>query len=182
MARSHPARRYARRDRGAEGSVRSSPAASMAKKKTTARKRAAPSRLRVVRKKERRKPAAIRPADDDLVVVGVGASAGGLEAFSQLLSALPRDPGFAIVLVQHLAPHHESALRILLSGRTNLDVVEAADGMLLERDRVYVTPPNVQIAIRDHRLALTPRPTDRSQYTPVDHFLTALGTALRDRA
>src|SRR5215472_7251443 len=65
----------------------------------------------------------------DVVIVGVGASAGGLEAFSQLLQALPRDPGFGMVLVQHLAPQHESALPTLLSGKTNMPVVQAREGM-----------------------------------------------------
>src|SRR5262245_59607786 len=61
----------------------------------------------------------------DLVIAGIGASAGGLEAFSQLLSALPPDPGLAIVLVQHLAPQFESALTVLLSARTPLPVEQA---------------------------------------------------------
>src|SRR5262249_37019539 len=57
----------------------------------------------------------LREASSDLVIVGVGASAGGLDAFSNLLQALPPNPGFAIVFVQHLAPQHESALPVLLS-------------------------------------------------------------------
>src|SRR5262245_11430245 len=65
----------------------------------------------------------------ELVVAGVGASAGGLNAFSNLLQSLPPDPGLAIVLVQHLAPQHDSALAVLLSGRTNLPVVQAVEGM-----------------------------------------------------
>src|SRR5262245_32095578 len=72
----------------------------------------------------------------DVVIVGVGASAGGLEAFSQLLQALPRDPGFGMVLVQHLAPQHESALPTLLSGKTNMPVVQAKEGMLVEPNHV----------------------------------------------
>src|SRR5262245_5170559 len=61
-------------------------------------------------------------------IVGVGASAGGLEAFSQLLQALPEDPGVALVLVQHLAPQHESALPALLGGVSVLPVVQVEDG------------------------------------------------------
>ena len=103
------------------------------------------------------------PASDDGIVVGVGASAGGLEAFSQLLQALPDDPGFAMVFVQHLAPKHESALPELLAARTDLPVLQATEGMLVERDHVYVIPPNIQMIIDDGRLHLTPRPSDRSQ-------------------
>jgi len=116
------------------------------------------------------------------VIVGVGASAGGLEAFSQLLQALPPDPGVAIVLVQHLAPQHESALPTLLSGRTDLAVVQATEGVRVEPNHVYVIPPNVQMGVRDSRLHLLPRPSDRSQYTPIDYFLRSLAESLHHRA
>src|SRR5262245_16168178 len=115
-------------------------------------------------------------------VVGVGASAGGLEAFSQLLRALPPNPGLAFVMVQHLAPHHESALPTLLSGQTSLQVIQAEEGMAVERDHVYVIPPNVQMAIQDGRLRLAPRPSDRTQYTPIDVFLRSLADAAQDHA
>src|SRR5688572_2637485 len=68
-------------------------------------------------------------AADDVTVVGVGASAGGLEAFTSLVRALPPKPGFAVVLVQHLAPQHESALPTLLTSHTSMPVVQVADGM-----------------------------------------------------
>src|SRR5881397_1605102 len=71
-----------------------------------------------------------------LTVVGVGASAGGLEAFSQLLHSLPDDTGLAIVLVQHLAPKHESILPNLLGGATRLPVAQVSDGMHMEADHV----------------------------------------------
>jgi two-component system CheB/CheR fusion protein len=122
------------------------------------------------------------PPSADGIVVGVGASAGGLEAFSQLLQALPEDPGFAMVFVQHLAPTHDSALPELLAARTNMPVVQAAEGMRVEPDHVYVIPPNIQMIIGDGRLHLTPRPSDRSQYTPIDHFLASLAESLQDRA
>ena len=126
---------------------------------------------------------AARPADaSELIVVGVGASAGGLEAFSRLLQALPPDPGFAIVLVQHLAPHHDSALPTLLSGRTNLPVVHAAEGMPIERNHLYVIPPNTQMGVRDGVLHLLPRPVDRTQYMPIDYFLRSLASSVHERA
>src|SRR4030095_15370387 len=86
-----------------------------------------------------RKPPAAVPSDEvesaspararsSLMVVGVGASAGGLEAFSQLLAALPADLGMAVVLVQHLAPQHESALPVLLSGVSQLPVIHVSGG------------------------------------------------------
>src|SRR5262245_5240574 len=116
----------------------------MAKKPKRSRRRPAGARAR--RKTAAAKTPEARPAPPPsaeapgIVIAGVGASAGGLEAFSQLLQALPRQPGLAIVLVQHLAPQHESALAVLLSGRTNLPVEQATEGMPLEPDRVYVIP------------------------------------------
>jgi two-component system CheB/CheR fusion protein len=122
-------------------------------------------------------------AESQMVVVGIGASAGGLDAFTQLLHALPPEPGFAIVLVQHLAPQHESALANLLSMQTSLPVVQATDGMALEQNHVYVIPPNVQAAMRDDgAISLVPRPTDRSQYNPVDAFLRSLAEVAQERA
>jgi len=75
-------------------------------------------------------------AKHPLPIVGIGASAGGLEAFTQLLGALPVDTGMAFVLVQHLAPQHESMLTALLSHATALPIQEARDGMRLEPNHV----------------------------------------------
>ena len=86
--------------------------------------------------------------DEEPLVVGIGASAGGLEAFSQLLHALPPQPGLAIVFVQHLAPKHESALPTLLSATTRLPVTQVEDGVAIEANHVYVIPPNVQMEIK----------------------------------
>jgi two-component system CheB/CheR fusion protein len=115
-------------------------------------------------------------------IVGIGASAGGFEAFSQLLEGLPPDARLAIIFVQHLAPQHESALTALLGTHSRMPVVEVTDGMRLEANHVYVVPPNVQMDLADGRLHLTPRPRDRSQYTPIDHFFRSLARALKQNA
>ena len=81
-------------------------------------------------------------------VVAIGASAGGLAAFTELLKALPPKSGMAFVLIQHLEPKHESALTALLSKATSMPVVEVSDGMAVEPDRVYVIPPNKNMTIR----------------------------------
>ncbi len=91
-------------------------------------------------------------------VVGVGASAGGLQAFSALLKRLPSNPGFALVFVQHLAPEHESNLTQILSRATDLPVHEAADGTAIECDQVYVIPPNRDLAVIQGKLQLMSRP------------------------
>jgi len=75
-------------------------------------------------------------------VVGIGASAGGLEAFKLLLKHLHPDTGFAVVLIQHLDPTHHSSLSDILGRATEMPVREAADGMPAEPNHVYVIPPN----------------------------------------
>ena len=119
---------------------------------------------------------------EEVTIVGVGASAGGLEAFSSMIRALPPTPGFAIVLVQHLAPQHESALPTLLASYTSMPVVQVTEGMRVEVDHLFVIPPNVQMALADGHFHLKPRPEDRSQYTPIDSFLTSLAEHAQSRA
>src|SRR5690242_3531213 len=75
-------------------------------------------------------------------VVAIGASAGGLEAFTELLRGLPADTGMAFVLIQHLSPDHESMLARLLSRETAMPVSEVEDGTVLAPNQVYVIPPN----------------------------------------
>jgi two-component system CheB/CheR fusion protein len=123
-----------------------------------------------------------RRAGLDVTIVGVGASAGGLEAFSAMLRALPSDPGIAIVLVQHLAPQHESALPALLTSHTTMPVVQVTEGMRVQPNRVHVIPPNAQLGIMDGHFHLKPRADDRSQYTPIDSFLTSLAESAQSRA
>jgi two-component system CheB/CheR fusion protein len=106
-------------------------------------------------------------------IVGIGASAGGLEAFTQLLGQLPRKTNMAFVLVQHLAPNYKSALTELLSRATKIPVTEVKDGMVVEPDHVYVIPPNVYMGIQAGRLYLKPRLPDL-QHLPIDFFLRSL--------
>src|SRR5689334_12015134 len=82
-------------------------------------------------------------------IVGIGASAGGLEAFEQLLRALPGNTGMAFVLVQHLAPTHQSMLSELLGKATRMPVIEVTDGLAVLPNRVYVIPPNAEMSILD---------------------------------
>ena len=90
-------------------------------------------------------PAPKTAAERPLSVVGIGASAGGLEAFEQLLRALPPDTGLAFVLVQHLAPKHESILSELLGKATKMPVVEVTQGMRVQANHVCVIPPNAEL-------------------------------------
>src|ERR1044071_1007035 len=108
-------------------------------------------------------------------IVGVGASAGGLEAFTQLLQHLPTNSGMAFVLVQHLDPKHESILTTLLSKVTKMAVQEVKEGMALEPNSVYVIPPAMDITIAKGKLTLEPRSTSaRGQHMPIDLFFRSL--------
>ena len=85
------------------------------------------------------------PTRAAIPVAGIGASAGGLEVFKRLLGLLPVDTGFAIVFVQHLDPNHRSMLAEILARATSMRVSEAADGMAVEANQVYVIPANVNL-------------------------------------
>jgi two-component system, chemotaxis family, CheB/CheR fusion protein len=115
-------------------------------------------------------------------IVGIGASAGGLEAFTQLLSELPPDTGMGFVVVQHLAPKYESMLTELLSNTTTLPVTEVTEGMRVERDHVYVIPPNTTMGIREGVLHLVPRTEVRGQHMPIDMFLRSLAEDQKSHA
>jgi two-component system CheB/CheR fusion protein len=114
------------------------------------------------------------------LVVGIGASAGGLEAFSKLLGALPLDTGMAFVLVQHLDPAHESVLPELLARTTSLPVGGIEHGTKVEANRVYVIPQNTGLAIKRGVLRLSPRPA--KHHRPIDDFLRSLAEDMGHRA
>jgi len=115
-------------------------------------------------------------------VVGIGASAGGLEAFSELLSNLPSDVPMAIVLVQHLDPKRSSLLTELLTRTTPLPVVEARQGVRVEPAHVYVIPPNTTLTIAGDVLQLNPRQLGSTPHMPVDTFLRSLADSRGERA
>jgi two-component system, chemotaxis family, CheB/CheR fusion protein len=130
---------------------------------------------------EQNHPRAIE-GDDAFAVVAVGASAGGLEAFTQLLHSLPNDTGMAFVFIQHLDPTRHSMLSELLAKETDMPVVEAKNGTPVKPDHVYVIPPNVNMGILGRRLQLTPRGEKPGLHTPVDFFMRALAEARNSRS
>ena len=123
-----------------------------------------------------------RPASAAFPIVGVGASAGGLEAFTELLSHLPVDTGMAFVLVQHLDPQHESALTKLLARATTLPVREATHDLRVKPDHVYVIPPNRGLRIAGGVLKLEPRRKSRTPHRSIDLFLESLAQDQGERA
>ena len=117
---------------------------------------------------------------EDVIVVGVGASAGGLEALTELLEHLPSQLNMAFVVIQHLDPRHESSLPELLSGKTRMRVVPVQQDVQLERNHVYVISPNSVLRVRAGRLLLETRPTD--SFKPIDIFFHSLAEEFRERA
>ena len=116
------------------------------------------------------------------VVVGIGASAGGLEAVQQFLEAMPPETGLAFVHIQHLDPEHKSIMADLLQGSTRMRVVEATDGTRVEAGWVYVSPPDRDIALSDGVLRLTQAGEPRHGRLTIDGFFRTLAAAEGDRA
>jgi two-component system CheB/CheR fusion protein len=116
------------------------------------------------------------------IVVGIGASAGGLDACRQLLSALPADSGMAFILVQHLDPSHESMMVELLASHTTMAVQQAITGMRIEPDHLYVIPPGAYLAVEDGALQLSPPPVRHGARLPFDFLLQAMAKMYGPRA
>lgn len=107
-------------------------------------------------------------------IVGIGASAGGLEAFTRLLEKLPDDTGMAFVLVQHLDPSHKSILSEILSRSTSMPISEVEDKTVMKPDCVYIIPPGKAMSVSQGLLSLVPRADIARQFMPVDIFLESL--------
>jgi two-component system CheB/CheR fusion protein len=115
-------------------------------------------------------------------IIGIGASAGGLEAITELLSALPARPGAAVVVVQHLDRHHDSLLTEILRRKTSMPVVHATDGVAPLPDHVYVIPPNVTLTVEQGMLVLAPRAPGPEVHKPVDALFRSLAEDCGDAA
>ncbi len=115
-------------------------------------------------------------------VVAVGASAGGLEAVTQLLSRIPAKSGIAIVLIQHLAPKHDSSLVTLLSRVSKMPVSEVARTTAVEANHVYVIPPGKDLIYGGRKLFLKPRDENHGLHMPVDRFMESLAKDEAHRA
>ena len=115
-------------------------------------------------------------------VVGLGASAGGLDAFKKFFAHMPTDSGLAFVLVPHLDPDHASLMAELIGRHTRMPVVEAADHAAVEANRVYVIPPNRDLALRDGRLRLSSPAQPRGRGTAIDSFFRSLADDLQEWA
>ena len=115
-------------------------------------------------------------------VVGIGASAGGLDACTKLVSALPPASGMALILVQHLDPTHESLMVNLLAEHTAMTVCQAVEGMPVEPNHLYVIPPGTYLSVSAGALHLTPPRAPHGARLPVDFLLSSLAGAYGARA
>jgi two-component system CheB/CheR fusion protein len=122
------------------------------------------------------------PARGAIAVVGIGASAGGLEACTKLLGSLSLGNGLAFVIVQHLDPTHESMMVDLLSAHTAMPVVQAEDGLRLEPDHLYIIPPAVYLSVKGGNLRLTAPEARHGARLPVDFLFRSLAEAYGTRA
>jgi len=116
------------------------------------------------------------------LIVGIGASAGGLAAFKSFLAHTPADSGMAFVLIQHLDPSHKSLLVELLGANSPIPVVAASDGDAVRENHVYVIPPNATLTIKAGLLRVaTPAPARESR-RPIDTFFASLAQNSGERA
>ena len=121
-------------------------------------------------------------AREAFLIVGVGASAGGLESFRSLLGAVRPATGMAFILVQHLDPTHESMLVELLTGHTPLTVREAVDGMRIEPDHLYVIPPDAYLSVGAGALHISKPQVRHGARLPFDYLLNSLAQSYGARA
>ena len=116
-------------------------------------------------------------------IVGIGASAGGLDAFHSFLDKLPADNGMAFVMILHLPAGRKSMLIEILSRWTAMPVVEAVDGVQIEANHIYVPAPHAIVTLVDRALRVQSSLADVDrQFRPIDGFFDSLGAAMRERA
>jgi two-component system CheB/CheR fusion protein len=114
---------------------------------------------------------------DDFLIVGLGASAGGIKAFKEFFANVPPESGMAYVVILHLSPEHESHLAEVLQFATEMPVTQVREGVKIEPNHVYVIPPNKSLAINDGHLVLSEITRVEERRAPVDIFFRTLATS-----
>src|SRR5215207_1235142 len=112
--------------------------------------------------------------NDGITIVGIGASAGGLKALQEFFEALPGDTGMAYVVITHLHPEHESHLAELLQRHTHMPVRQVDGLVRVEKDHVYVIPPNRRLMMDDSQIDLSEFKEPRGYRAPIDYFFRSL--------
>jgi two-component system CheB/CheR fusion protein len=146
----------------------------MSGRNNTGGKRATKNKFETSRRKDSDTDRSNSKAIDSGLIVGIGASAGGLGAFKSFLSNTLAESGMAFILVQHLSPDHKSMLTDLLAKATAMPVVEAEDGMAVEANKVFVIPPDATLTVKDRRLQVERPAPPRERRRPIDTFFSSL--------
>lgn len=123
-----------------------------------------------------------QPASLDFPVVGLGASAGGLEAAKTFFRAMPPDAGLAFVLVQHLDPTRVSLMAELITAETPMPVIQAHEPTRIQSNHVYIIPPNAYLSIDQGVLTVTEPDEPRGRRRPIDIFFRSLARDLEEKA
>ena len=120
--------------------------------------------------------------NEKFLIVGVGASAGGLDVFRKFFDATPSDTGMAFILVQHLDPAHDSMIVELLSGHTNMPIRQAAEGMRVEKNCIYVIPPGAFLSVVDGLFLVSASTGGHGARLPFDFLLRSLAKQIGERS
>ncbi len=118
----------------------------------------------------------------DVRIVGIGASAGGLEALELFFDGMPVDSGLAFIVVQHLSPDFRSMMDELLARHSKMPIRHATDGMVFDPNTIYLNPPRQNLVIVDGRLRLKPVDDEQVPNLPIDAFFVSLAQELADKA
>ncbi|MCJ7540327.1 MAG: chemotaxis protein CheB, partial [Desulfobacterales bacterium] len=133
----------------------------LTKKKAAKQTKAAANAKKIVAKPKK---------TNDFLIVGLGASAGGLEALEAFFSHMPPDSGIGFVIIQHLSPKHKSIMASLLAKDTQMKVLEMKDGMKVKPDHVYLNPPNKNVTLINGALQLMDPVKTGGINLPIDSF------------
>jgi two-component system CheB/CheR fusion protein len=123
-----------------------------------------------------------KPESDDFLVVGIGASAGGIQALKEFFANVPADSGAAYVVILHLSPEHESRLAEILQTTAPIAVSQIIERVKVEPNHVFVVPPNQSLKMVDGHIVVEPINTIEERRAPVDIFFRTLGDTQRERA
>ena len=124
----------------------------------------------------------IKNSNKPKLVIGMGASAGGLDAFRSFFSKMPKNTGIAFVLLPHLDPNHQSLMAPLLATKINMPVLEVSENMVVKADHVYILPAGKEITISALHLHLNDIEHPRQGWTVIEHFLSSLAKDQGERS
>ena len=124
----------------------------------------------------------VAPSPPNFLIVGIGASAGGLEAFKQFFEQMPADTGMAFVIVQHLDPTHKSMLSDLLRNYTKMKVLEVKDNNKILPNTIYTIPPNKEMGVMNGSLHLMDPTMARGHRRTIDYFMRSLAEDQKEKS